>query len=120
MQPPRSRTPRIDLSDTETLRALILNATAIAMTLLTLRVATLVVTDSSDGTFPRYLQMVTEPLVWPFKFLPILSATILANITLIDILMIPVIAMAGLFVAGILTGWRESGARARRYPSLRE
>ena len=120
MEPPRTRTPRIDFSNTETLRALVLNTTAAIVTLMLVRVATLLVSDSSDATLPESIQTITEPLVWLFKFIPGLGATLVNELTVIDILIIPVIAIAGLLITGILTGWRESATRPRHEPRLRE
>lgn len=120
MQPPRSRTPRIDLGDTETLRSLILNGTAAVTTVLLFRFATLLVSDSSDNVITGYVQLVTEPLVWPFKFFPILGDEVLANATLVDLMIVPGIALIGVMVAGILTGWQDSGRRSRGYTAHRE
>lgn len=120
MQPPRSRTPRIDLGNTETLRSLILNTTAIATTLLLLRLATLLVSDVSSRTIPGLIQLLTEPVVWPFQLIPILGRTVAGEVTVIEILIVPAVAMTGLMITGILTGWRESGNGSRRYPALRD
>ncbi len=120
MQPPRTRTPRIDLSNTETLRALVLNTTALIVTLMLIRVATLLVSESGEATIPGGVQTVTEPLVWLLKFIPGLGASLIGNLTVIDLLIIPVIAVAGLLVAGVLTGWRDSATRPRHVPRLRE
>jgi hypothetical protein len=120
MQPPRTRTPRIDIGNTEVLRALILNATAAVTTLLLLRFATLLVPDASETTIPAYIQLASEPLVWVFQFIPPFSAIIIGDAQLIDLLIIPGVAITGLSIAGILTGWRETGGRPRAHPALRE
>jgi uncharacterized protein YggT (Ycf19 family) len=120
MRPPQSRTPRIEIGNTEVLRALILNVTAALTTLLLLRFATLLVPDASETTIPAYLQLISEPLVWPFRFIPPLSTAVLGDAQVIDLLIIPGVAITGLLVAGILTGWRETGGRPRGHPALRE
>lgn len=120
MQPPRSRTPRIDLGNTETLRALILNFTAAIITLMLLRFATLLVAGADDATVPRYFRLVSEPLVFPFQQIPYFDRLVFQEVTLADALIIPIIVLTGLLIAGILTGWRESDNGARRYPALRD
>jgi hypothetical protein len=120
MQPPRTRTPRIDLSNTETLRAVILNATAAVAALFVFRLATLFVADAGGGGIVRLAQMITEPIVWIFKLLPLIGGTIIGDATLIDFLIIPVIVFAGLLICGIMTGWRENSRDARRYPTIRD
>jgi hypothetical protein len=120
MQPPRTRAPRIELGNTETLRMIFINGTAVIITLLLIRAATLLVSDSSDGVIPGIVQMVTEPIVWIFKFIPILGDRLIGDLTLIDLLMIPIIAFVGLLITGIMTGWRESGSRTNSHPSLRD
>jgi hypothetical protein len=119
MQPPRSRTPRLDLADTETLRAVILNLTAGVSTLLILRFATLLVRGSDDSTVPGYIQLVTEPLIWPFQFVPLLNSFIIHDAQLIDALIIPAVVLIGLLVAGILSGWRDTVATSRTYDTRR-
>jgi uncharacterized protein YggT (Ycf19 family) len=120
MQPPRTRTPRIDLSNTNVLRSLILNTTAALTTLLFLRLATLFVTGNGEDSVPHFVQMITEPIVWPFRFIPPLGTTIIQDAQLIDLLIVPAVAILGLLVAGILTGWRQSGSRQQHHPALRD
>jgi K+-sensing histidine kinase KdpD len=120
MRPPRSRTPRIDFGSTETLRALILNATALVTTLLVLRFATLLITDSAEGTIPGYIQLVTTPFVWPFVFIPPLATYIVQDARLIDLLVIPAVAVIGIFIAGVLTGWRDTEPTRRYHSALRD
>jgi uncharacterized protein YggT (Ycf19 family) len=120
MQPPRTRTPRIDFSNTEILRSLILNATAALATLLILRLATLFVSNPGEDSIPRYIQMITEPFVWLFRFIPPFSASVIQDAQLIDIVIAPAVAIIGLLVAGILTGWRQTGSRRQHHPALRD
>lgn len=120
MRPPRTRTPSIDLSNIDVLRAIFLNATAIVVTLLILRVATLIVTNSETGTVPGLIQTITNPLVWPFGFIPPFNVELVSGITVIDLLIIPGAAVTGLLVAGVITGWRDSTARQRRHPAFEE
>lgn len=120
MQPPRSRTPRIDLGSTETLRQIILNVTAVLTTVLLMRFATLLVVDADDRSIPGYIQLVTDPLIWPFRFIPLLGDRVIQHALFIDILIIPAVAITGLFICGVLAGWRESGSRRRHHPAMRE
>ncbi|MEX2425136.1 MAG: hypothetical protein WD401_00060 [Thermomicrobiaceae bacterium] len=120
MQPPRSRTPRLELGDTETIRSVILNLTAAAVTLLLLRVGSLLVVDPDVGTIQYYIQLVTEPIVWPFQFIPLMRTNLIQHVTVIDVLMVVVVGFTGLFVAGILAGWRDSQATPRRYDTREE
>lgn len=121
MQPPRTRTPRLELGDTETIRSIILNVTAAWVTLLLLRIASLLVVDADEGpTITRYIQFVTEPLVWPFKFVPLMSSNVVKHVTVIDVLMVFAVAVTGLMVAGILAGWRDSQSAPRRYDTREE
>jgi hypothetical protein len=120
MQPPRTRTPRIDLGNTEILRSLILNATAALTTLLILRLATLFISGTGEDSVPRYIQLITEPFVWPFQFIPPLGTTIIRDAQLIDLLIVPAVLLLGMLIAGILTGWRQSEVRHRHHPALRD
>jgi hypothetical protein len=119
MQPPRSRTPQIDLSSTESLCAIILYATAIAASAYILRLAALLVNGAEHLVVPGAILRITTPLVWPFQRLPVFNAELVQSVQLIDLMIIPALIVTGLLVAGVLTGWR-SDARVRRYPALRE
>lgn len=120
MRPPTLRTPTIDLSNINVLRAIFLNGTALVVTLFVLRVATLIINNSETGTVPGLIQTITEPLVWPFGFIPPFNVELFAGVTLIDLLIIPATAVIGLLVAGVITGWRDSTARQRRHPAFEE
>ncbi|TVR74900.1 MAG: hypothetical protein EA415_05150 [Sphaerobacteraceae bacterium] len=120
MRPPRTRTPRIDLSNIDVLRALILNTTALLITLMIARLPALMVPGSDSGTVPRLIKTISTPFVWPFSFIPPFNIEIFAGITLIDVLIVPVIAFSGLLIAGIVTGWRDSTADRRRHPAFEE
>jgi hypothetical protein len=117
MQPPRPRTPRFDLGNTETLRALIVNVTAGLTTLMLLRFATLLVGDAGGATVPGYIRMFSDPIVWPFRQIPLLDIDLIQDVRIADVVTIPLIALVGLLITGILTGWRESDTGARRYPA---
>jgi K+-sensing histidine kinase KdpD len=120
MRPPGTRTPRIDFNNIDVLRALFLNGTAAVVTLMLFRVATLLVENSDTGAIPGLVQTVTTPLVWPFQFIPPLAFEVVGSVTVIDLIIIPVIAVLGLLVAGIVTGWRDSSDRRRRHPAFEE
>jgi hypothetical protein len=120
MQPPRSRTPRVDLANTETLRALIVNITAGLATLMLLRFATLLVSNADEATVPGYIRMFSDPFVWPFRQIPLFDTVLVQEVRIADVAIIPVIALVGLLIAGILTGWRKSDTSARRYPAWRD
>jgi hypothetical protein len=120
MRPPRIQTPGIDLSSVAVIRTIILNATAIVVTFLILRLATLIVSNSDAGAVPGLIQQITSPIVWPFSLIPPFNVDLFAGITIIDLLIIPLIALIGLFVAGVITGWRDSTARQRRHPAFDE
>ncbi|MFW6076076.1 MAG: hypothetical protein ACOC9Y_10805, partial [Chloroflexota bacterium] len=70
MQPPRSRTPRVNLRNTRALRSIILNTTAALVTILILRMAVLTVSTSDQQMIPEIVKTVTGPLAWPFRQIP--------------------------------------------------
>ncbi len=113
MQPPRSRVRRPVFGSTPVIRELVLDATAAATTIFLLRLATLFLSDASDATIPRAIQILTEPAVWLFKLLPPLGSTVVQDATVSDILIVPLVALGGVLIAGVLTGWREVPAASR-------
>lgn len=116
MQPPRSRTPRLNLRNTRVLRAIILNTTAGLVTLLILRLAVLTVSPSDEQDIPRIVQIATTPLAWPFRQIPGLNAQLWGEVLIADLLICLLVLLLGLLAAGIVTGWRESDSQ-RAYRS---
>lgn len=116
MQPPRRRTPRFNFRSTRMLRSIILNATAILVTLLVARLATLLVSTSSEPMVPRVVEMVTDPLAWPFRQMPLLDSPVARQALVADVFIILLVFLIGLLTAGVVTGWRESTSR-RAYRS---
>jgi hypothetical protein len=112
MQPPPRRVQRIDLRSPTVLRTLILNATAGVMTVLIIRLGSLMV-HTGDAAFPRYAQHASRPFVWPFKQLPLLDTAVGRGVLIADLLVIPVFFIIGLLIAGILAGWQETSATNR-------
>lgn len=108
MRPPRRRTPRLNQRSTAALRATITNLTSAIVSLLLLRVATLLVPNATDSPVPRYIRLATEPLIWPFAQVPLLDNALTREVLVADVLLIIIVLVAGLALAGILTGWRES------------
>jgi hypothetical protein len=119
MRPPQRRVPSIDLRDTRTLHSIAVNVTAAVTAVLLLRLASLFVSGSDEAALPSYVQWVTEPLVWPFKQLPVISAAIVGDARVADLLIVPMIFLTGLFIAGIIAGWGEASQPPVHRRSLR-
>lgn len=116
MQPPRRRSPRFNFRSTRMLRSIILNTTAALATLLVARLASLLVSESSEPMVPRVVEMVTNPLAWPFRQMPLLDTPLARQALVADVVIVLLVFLIGLLAAGVVTGWREPTSR-RAYRS---
>lgn len=110
MQPPRRRAPRLNLGSAESVREMILSGTAILMTVLLVRLAILIVRAPNETSFSHYVLLITRPIIWPFKQLPILGNPVGRDVLVADLALIPAVFLVGLLAAGIVAGWKDASS----------
>jgi hypothetical protein len=117
VQPPRRRASSFNLRNTATIRSIIFNATALITTILLLRLASLTVPGTEEVMFARYVDYLTLPLAWPPRQLPVLDTLIGRDVHVADLVIIPLVFVAGLLAAGIIAGWEEASSKPYDDPS---
>jgi hypothetical protein len=87
-----------------------LNGTALVTALLLVRLASLVVPGTDEAKFARYVGHLAYVIVWPFRQVPVLDRLIGREVYVADLILIPLVFIAGLLAAGVLTGWEEASS----------
>jgi hypothetical protein len=114
MRPPRSRPPKAQVDQVRLWLGVLRNGSAVLLTGLIARLAALIASPNDGAGFGDAVVIVTEPLVWPLRLIPIFRNELGRGVLVADLLSILLIFGFAILLSGIVIGWeRESRHRVR-------
>ena len=117
VQPPRERPSNARPATIQVLRWIILNAGALAVTALLVRIAILISMPETTQSGITALLRLTHLIVWPLLLISPLEASLGGGFTVADLVTLVITVVLWIFALGVVAGWEHEGQRMRSVTS---
>lgn len=109
MQPPRQRRPRLTLAAARLLMALAMDAGALLVTVLLLRLITVSSSSVQQSSFSRIVRNVSNPITWPATRVPGIGGQSSEAATVADLVTLVAVILLTALAVGVIAGWEAEG-----------